>query len=128
MDAAVDRISKSCVYVLTNATTTTTTTDSQFDTEFAMEFGAGTSLALDTQEIDSMTKSCLDEIPNTRRYIIWPRDGNDVAALRVQLLALDPATDEHVSVNEWGTMYFVSQLTMLGALRVTVNKQVFASS
>lgn len=120
MEAAVDRISKSCAYVISNATTT----GDQLDTEVAMYFAPSTSLAVDNAAIDDMSSSCKDEVSNKRRYITWPRDGNDVAALRTLLFSLDPATDEHISVNEYGTMYFVSQLTIFDANRVTANKQV----
>lgn len=130
MDAAVDNVPKNCLFVATNTTVTVDTNEASADIDkiaaaIAVEVAPATSLALDTDEVDSFTLTCTEELSNKRKFVVWPSDPLDVAALRILLLSLDPTTDEHISVNSpYGTMYFISKLSLLEVLIVSASKQV----
>ncbi|KAH8658315.1 glycosyl hydrolase family 71-domain-containing protein [Xylariales sp. PMI_506] len=122
MDAAVEKMLDSCVYLTVNDTSLVP--DGTDPTGFGMMIGTSSSLGVDADEVDSLTTTCQGESTNSREYIIWPTDGNNVASLRALLLNFDAATDEHISVNSgYGTMYFRAFLTMAQVVEVTQNKE-----
>lgn len=124
MDAAVDRVATNCLFVASNDSATVSA--DSIATGFGVEIAPSTSLAVDTGMVDGLSKTCTAELQNARRYVIWPSDPTNVATLRTQLLGFDPDTDEEISVvSGYGTMYFVSKLTLLQVLIVTTNKEVY---
>jgi hypothetical protein len=122
MDATVEKVLNTCLYV--NVNDTTLVPSSTDPAGFGLMIGSSPSLAVDTDEIDGLTSTCTEENTNKREYVIWPVNGLDVDSLRAQLLVFDPALDEHVSVNAEGTLYFRAFLKMADVVEVTTNKQV----
>lgn len=122
MDAAVERVLTTCMFV--NINDTALVPSGTDPTGFGVAVGETTALDMTNDEIDGISTTCDTEREEKRTYIIWPVDGNSVASLRIILYSFDPNTDEHISANGYGTMYYRSSLTQEQATVVTTNKQV----